>query len=66
MQYFEIAKRFNLINNRLNMLQDLHNVLNEEVQAKHASSLEWVVIWLIVVYLVIEFYYFFANEFGSP
>jgi uncharacterized Rmd1/YagE family protein len=58
-EYFELSKRMNLVNNRLKMLEDLHKVLIEEVQTKHNTLLEWVVIWLIALEVVFELYHVF-------
>jgi uncharacterized Rmd1/YagE family protein len=55
-----------LINNRLYMLQDLHIVLNEEIGNLHDVYLEWIIIWLIVVYLVVEFYDILVHEILAP
>jgi uncharacterized Rmd1/YagE family protein len=54
--YFDLSKRLQLINIRLGMLQDLHTVLNDEVRNQHNLFMEWIIIWLIVAFLVIEFY----------
>jgi uncharacterized Rmd1/YagE family protein len=61
MEYFEIDKRMKLINARLEMLHDLHKVLIEEVQNHHATHLEWIVIWLIVIEVVFELYHAFRD-----
>jgi uncharacterized Rmd1/YagE family protein len=66
MLYFEITKRLSLINNRLYMLQDLHIVLNEEIGNLHDVYLEWIIIWLIAVYLVVEFYDILVHEILAP
>lgn len=54
LMYFEITKRLNLVNNRLKIIQDLHQVLIETVEARHSTLLEWVVIILIVIEIVFE------------
>ena len=54
LMYFEITKRLNLVNNRLKIIQDLHQVLIEAVESRHSSALEWIVIILIVIEIVFE------------
>jgi uncharacterized Rmd1/YagE family protein len=54
LKYFEIAKRLTLVNNRLNMIGELHQVLIEETQNHHAAMLEWIIIILIVVEVVLD------------
>jgi len=40
LKYFEVNKRLTLVNNRLNMIGELHSVLAEENASTHASQLE--------------------------
>jgi uncharacterized Rmd1/YagE family protein len=54
LKYFEIAKRLTLVNNRLHMIGELHQVLIEENQNHHAVVLEWIIIVLIVVEVVLD------------
>ena len=46
------------------MLNDLHRVLNEEVHNQHNIYMEWIIIWLMVAYLITEFYDVLVNEWG--
>ncbi|TIC34510.1 initiation factor 2 [Wallemia mellicola] len=48
-QYLEIRQRIDLLNARVEVLQDLLRLLKESVYSRHSESLETVVIWLIVV-----------------
>merc|ERR1711862_858891 len=52
--YFEISKRLALINQRLDMISDLHRLLIEQEQNRHGVHLEWIIIILIVFYLLFE------------
>ena len=54
MKYFEITKRLSLVNNRLDMIQDLHEVLIEAAENHHAVYLEWIIIVLIVAEVVLD------------
>jgi uncharacterized Rmd1/YagE family protein len=54
LKYFEIDKRLSLVNNRLAMIGELHQVLTGESQNHHAVVLEWIVIILIVMEVVLD------------
>ncbi|GJE93750.1 DUF155-domain-containing protein [Phanerochaete sordida] len=47
--YLEIPQRINLLNTRVEVLQDMLQLLKETVSSRHAERLETIVIWLIVV-----------------
>ncbi|KAJ3556187.1 hypothetical protein NM688_g2165 [Phlebia brevispora] len=47
--YLEIPQRINLLNARVEVLQDMLQLLKETVSSRHAERLETIVIWLIVV-----------------
>ena len=57
MKYFEIPKRLELVNNRLSMIQDLHEVLIQAVENHHAVYLEWIIIILIVVEVALDLFH---------
>mmetsp|Transcript_33714 Transcript_33714/g.34341 ORF Transcript_33714/g.34341 Transcript_33714/m.34341 type:complete len:485 (+) Transcript_33714:39-1493(+) len=54
-RYLEMSERVETVNKRLDMLKELLDVLEQQLESAHASKLEWIVIWLIVVEIVIEF-----------
>ena len=54
LKYFEISKRLTLVNNRLTMIGELHQVLIEANQNHHAVILEWIIIILIVVEVLLD------------
>jgi len=54
MSYFEIIKRINLINQRIDMISDLHRLLIEQEQNRHGVHLEWIIIVLIVFEVLAE------------
>jgi uncharacterized Rmd1/YagE family protein len=54
MRYLEMDSRVEVLNKRLDMLRDLLDMLQQQMENAHASKLEWIVIWLIVVEVIIE------------
>ncbi len=53
--YLEIEQRTRLLNDKLDIIQQLLNMLAEEQNHKHSSTLEWIIIWLIAVEIVVFF-----------
>jgi len=53
-KYLDVAARINLLNTRLNVLKDMQQILMDAAHNAHASVLEWIIIWLIVVEILIE------------
>ncbi|KAF8970219.1 hypothetical protein BDZ97DRAFT_1792500 [Flammula alnicola] len=51
--YLEIPQRINLLNTRVEVLQDMLQLLKESVSSKHAERLEQIVIFLIVIEIVL-------------
>ncbi|GBE87409.1 Sporulation protein [Sparassis crispa] len=51
--YLEIPQRINLLNTRVEVLQDMLQLLKETVSSRHAERLEQIVIALIVVEIVL-------------
>ncbi len=56
-KYFEISKRTEVINHRLNIIGELLYVLNEEVNFNHISNLDWTIIILILINVLILFFW---------
>jgi uncharacterized Rmd1/YagE family protein len=56
-KYFEISKRTEVINHRLNIIGELLYVLNEEVNFGHISNLNWTIIILILINVLILFFW---------
>ena len=50
----ELAPRVELLNARVEIVRELLVVLSDELQNKHASRLEEIIIWLITVEIVME------------
>lgn len=53
-KYFKIGKRLDLVNNRLDMIGELHNKIQEENHTHHAVILEWIIILLIVIEVLLD------------
>jgi uncharacterized Rmd1/YagE family protein len=53
--YLEIEQRTRLLTDKLDIIQQLLNMLAEEQNHKHSSTLEWIIIWLIAVEIVAFF-----------
>jgi len=51
--YLEIPQRINLLNTRVEVLQDMLQLLKESVSSKHAERLEQIIIALIAVEIVL-------------
>ena len=52
--YLDISKRLDLLNQRLDIIKDLYDILNQELSIQHGHKLEWIVIYLIILEVVIE------------
>ena len=46
--HFDIEKRVKVLNQRLNIVHELFDMLNNEINHMHSSRLEWFIIWLII------------------
>lgn len=53
-RYLEMDGRVEVLNKRLDMLKELLDVLQQQMENAHASKLEWIVIWLIVIEVIVE------------
>lgn len=54
-EYQEIDKRVEILNQRLGVLKDLYDLLQNGLNVKHGNKLEWIIIILILVEVVFEF-----------
>eukprot|EP00923_Selenidium_pygospionis_P055427 GHVN01096587.1.p2 GENE.GHVN01096587.1~~GHVN01096587.1.p2 ORF type:complete len:372 (+),score=40.10 GHVN01096587.1:2529-3644(+) len=52
--YLEIPNRVEILNQRLDIIKDLYDMLNNELTIQHGYKLEWIVIYLICIEVVIE------------
>ena len=51
--FYDIALRQGALNHRLEMIQELYSLLSNEVNHRHSSRLEWIVIILITIEVII-------------
>lgn len=57
-KYLDLSKRVTALNQRLDVLQDLFNLLNDQLQHVHSSILEWTIIILILIEIIIMLIYY--------
>ncbi|EKX54689.1 hypothetical protein GUITHDRAFT_160493 [Guillardia theta CCMP2712] len=53
-KYLELSPRVELLNSRVDVVRELLSLLSDELQNKHASRLEEIIIFLITVEILIE------------
>ena len=63
MDYFDILSRLELVNTRLEVMQDMNQILIDAAQNRHASLLEWAIIVLIIVEIFVEVFRTFRDSF---
>ncbi len=51
--YLDRERRVNVLNQRLTVLKELFDMLNNEINHKHSARLEWTIIFLILIEVVI-------------
>jgi uncharacterized Rmd1/YagE family protein len=51
-KFFDLSKRVNSLNQKLGVLKELFDMLTNQLQHRHSSLLEWIIIWLIVVEII--------------
>jgi uncharacterized Rmd1/YagE family protein len=54
LRYLEMGSRVEVLNKRLNMLKDLLDIIQQQMENAHTSHLDWIVIWLIVLFCLFE------------
>lgn len=65
MAYFDIVSRLELVNARLEVMQDMNQILMDAAQYHHASLLEWAVIALIIVEILVEIFRTYRDSIGD-
>jgi uncharacterized Rmd1/YagE family protein len=53
-KHLDLESRVGVLNRRLDVIRDLFEVLDNELKHQHASRLEWIIIWLIVMEVAIS------------
>ena len=61
MRYLEMENRTEILNKRLDMLRELLGVLQQQHENAHAVTVEWIVIWLIIISVVLEVFSILTN-----
>lgn len=62
--YLEMEPRTEVLNKRLDLLRELLRLLQHQHENAHAVTLEWIVIWLIVVSVILELMVWVGEVFG--
>lgn len=65
MGYLEMSGRTEILNKRLDMLRELLDVLQQQMENAHAVQLEWIVIYLILAEVVLQFLAIWASGDGT-
>lgn len=52
-EFQDIQLRQNILNHRLNMIHELYSILSNELNYKHSTRLEWIIIVLIAIEVVL-------------
>lgn len=52
--YLEVGQRINVLSKKLHVLRDILNILAEELQNKHSSKLELIIIYLIAIEIIMS------------
>ncbi|XVN43086.1 MAG: RMD1 family protein [Candidatus Rickettsia vulgarisii] len=53
-EFQDIQIRQNILNHRLNMIHELYNILSNDLNYKHSTKLEWIIIILIALEVVLS------------
>jgi uncharacterized Rmd1/YagE family protein len=53
-KFFDLSKRVNSLNQKLGVLKELFEMLTNQLQHRHSSFLEWIIIWLIAIEIAIS------------
>jgi len=60
-EYLDISTRMDILNRRLDVIHELYDILSNELNHRHSSRLEWVIILLIMIEVVIGLITFFKD-----
>ncbi|MDX1811156.1 MAG: RMD1 family protein [Gammaproteobacteria bacterium] len=50
--YLEVKQRLEVLNKKLETIDELFDMIADELKHKHSSLLEWIIIWLIAIEIV--------------
>jgi uncharacterized Rmd1/YagE family protein len=52
----DIKSRTEILNRRLDIIRETFSILGDELNHRHSSNLEWVIIWLILIEVLMGLY----------
>lgn len=55
--HHDIEERIRIINERLDLIKELYDMLNDDLHNKHTANLEWIVISLILIEVLVEIFW---------
>lgn len=55
MEYIELGQRTIVLNQKVEILDNMLSLLSDEINHRHSTRLEWIIIWLILVEVVVFF-----------
>lgn len=61
-KYLDIKQRVSALNQRLNVLQDLFDILSNQLQYRHSTFLESVIVYLILIEIVLMIIFYFVQH----
>ncbi|MEK6731943.1 MAG: RMD1 family protein [Pseudomonadota bacterium] len=61
-KYFDIKQRVSALNQKLNVLQDLFDILSNQLQYRHSTFLESVIVYLILIEIVLMVIFYFVQH----
>ena len=56
-RYLDVIPRIEVLNKRLSVIRGLLDMLADELNHKHSSTLEWIIIWLIAIEIILFLIY---------
>ncbi|MDF2966114.1 MAG: hypothetical protein K0Q51_1502 [Rickettsiaceae bacterium] len=62
-EFQDIQVRQNILNHRLDMIHELYSILSNELNYKHSTRLEWIIIILIAIEVVMGFQNYNISKF---
>ena len=54
MRYLDVSNRVTVLNDRLDVLRELLELMDQQLENQHANHLEWIIIWLILTEVVVQ------------
>jgi len=64
-RYLDVDKRVDILNQRLGVLKDLYDMLQNSFNVQHGNKLEWIIIILILLEVLLEFFELLHDAWGN-